>query len=85
MYNDLCRALDEAMMRRFGNFIYVPKPGSIDRKQIIEINTSSDDGVNPLSKNELTKLSELTDGMSASDIGKHTLNHYHKMYLLPKV
>ena len=60
--------LGEAVIRRFGTRIFVPKPGPLDRQQIIKLHAKDANGRSIITKSELESLAELCGGMSASEI-----------------
>ena len=62
--------LDTAVLSRFGEWTFVPKPGKMDRKAILEVNLKNGCDNSVLSGKQLEQLANLSLNMSAREIGK---------------
>jgi SpoVK/Ycf46/Vps4 family AAA+-type ATPase len=60
--------IDDAVMRRFQRRIYVPLPDSIARKALWTKILNKDNGNISISSRDVTKLIQMTEGFSCSDI-----------------
>ena len=60
--------IDDAVMRRFQRRIYVPLPDSIARKALWSKILNKDNGNISISSRDVTKLIQMTEGFSCSDI-----------------
>ena len=63
-------ALDDGILRRFGNHIFVPKPGFQDRLSILRLNLTGHDGTLEVKEKHLSKMAEISKGLNSSDISK---------------